>query len=231
MKHTTCALALASAMTAGGPGIWAQCHADLNGNQSIDNDDLLILLADYGQSCEEAAWDDPVISEIHYNPSTQQGSDSDFEFVELMNPYPFAIGVGGWSLGDGIDATIPAGTIIEPHGFLLTANDTATYRAILGPFVGLVPWMGTSSLHHSGETIRLIRPSGPLAPTATPEDGPTKPTVPEGHSNGREPAMTTHFPNLGLAPTPWVALRAQTTAAGRTEPATQISRVSPLMHT
>ena len=116
MKHTTCALALATAMTAGGPWIWAQCHADLNGNQTIDNDDLLILLADYGQSCEVAAWDDPVISEIHYNPSTQQGSDSDFEFVELMNPYPFAIGVGGWSLGDGIDATIPAGTIIEPHG-------------------------------------------------------------------------------------------------------------------
>ena len=64
---------------------------------------VYLLLADYGQSCEVAAWDDPVISEIHYNPSTQQGSDSDFEFVELMNPHPFAIDVGGWSLGDGID--------------------------------------------------------------------------------------------------------------------------------
>ena len=52
--------------------IRAQCHADLNGNQLIDNDDLMILLADYGSSCEFAAWDDPVISEIHYNPSTQQ---------------------------------------------------------------------------------------------------------------------------------------------------------------
>ena len=234
MKHTTCALALASAMTAGGPWIWAQCHADLNGNQTIDNDDLLLLLADYGQSCEVAAWDDPVISEIHYNPSTQQGADSDFEFVELMNPHPFAIDVGGWSLGDGIDATIPAGTTIEAHGFLLTANDTATYRAILGPFVGLVPWMGTSSLHNSGETIRLIRPNGTLADIVTYSDTggwTNEADGAGGHSNGKEPAMTTHFPNLGLAPTPWVALRAQTTAAGRTEPATQISRVSPLMHT
>ena len=65
MKNTTCALTLFLTMTAGGPWIWAQCHADLNGNQTIDNDDLLILLADYGQSCEVAAWDDPVISEIH----------------------------------------------------------------------------------------------------------------------------------------------------------------------
>ena len=131
MKHTTCALALTLAMTAGAPWGWAQCHADLNGNQTIDNDDLLLLLADYGQTCEVAAWDDPVISEIHYNPSTQQGSDSDFEFVELMNPHPFAIDVGGWSLGDGIDATIPAGTTIEAHGFLLTANDTATYALLV----------------------------------------------------------------------------------------------------
>lgn len=170
MKHKTFALALMLAMTTSGLGIWAQCHADLNGNQTIDNDDLLILLADYGQSCELAAWDDPVISEIHYNPSTQQGSDSDFEFVELMNPHPFAIDVGGWSLGDGIDATIPAGTTIESHGFLLTANDTATYRMILGPFVELVPWMGTSSLHNSGETIRLIRPDGTQADMVTYSD-------------------------------------------------------------
>ena len=54
----------------------AKCGADLNGNAIIDNDDLLILLADYGTSCDEATWDDPVISEIHYNPSTQQGADN-----------------------------------------------------------------------------------------------------------------------------------------------------------
>ena len=50
---------------------FGQCEADLNGNAIIDNDDLLILLADYESTCAEAAWDDPVISEIHYNPSTQ----------------------------------------------------------------------------------------------------------------------------------------------------------------
>lgn len=149
---------------------WGQCGADLNGNATIDNDDLLILLADFGTSCDEAAWDDPVISEIHYNPSTQQGADSEFEFVELMNPHPFAIDLSGWALADGIDATIPNGTVVEAGGFLLTVNDTATYQALLGPFVTLIPWSGTSSLHNSGETLRLLRPDGTEADVVTYSD-------------------------------------------------------------
>lgn len=149
---------------------WGQCGADLNGNATIDNDDLLILLADYGASCDEAAWDDPIISEIHYNPSTQQGADSEFEFVELMNPHPFAIDLSGWALADGIDSAIPPGTVVEAGGFLLTVNDTATYRAMLGPFVTLIPWSGTSSLHNSGETLRLLRPDGTEADVVTYSD-------------------------------------------------------------
>jgi hypothetical protein len=149
---------------------WGQCNADLNGNATIDNDDLLILLADFGTSCDEAAWDDPVISEIHYNPSTQQGADSEFEFVELMNPHPFAIDLSGWALADGVDAAIPPGTVVEAGGFLLTVNDTATYQALLGPFVTLIPWSGTSSLHNSGETLRLLRPDGTEADVVTYSD-------------------------------------------------------------
>lgn len=148
----------------------AQCHADLNGNQLIDNDDLMILLADYGSSCESAAWDDPVISEIHYNPSTQQGADHEYEFVELMNPHPFAINLGGWVLADGIEASIPHGTMLPAGGFLLTASDTAVYRNLLGPFVNMVPWSATSSLHNSGETIRLLRPDGSVGDLVTYSD-------------------------------------------------------------
>ena len=141
----------------------AQCESDLNGNDIIDNDDLMILLADYGTTCAESAWNDPVLSEIHYNPSTQQGTDSEYEFIELMNPHPFAIDIGGWTLADGVDATIPEGTILPAGGFLLTVNDTATYRNLLGPFVQLVPWSSTSSLHNSGETLRVLRPNGTQA--------------------------------------------------------------------
>ena len=37
--------------------VHGQCHADLNGNHMVDNHDLLILLADYGQTCEDADGD------------------------------------------------------------------------------------------------------------------------------------------------------------------------------
>ena len=151
-----------------------------------------------------------------------------------MNPHPFAIDLGGWSLGDGIDATIPAGTTIEPHGFLLTANDTATYRAILGPFVGLVPWMGHLQLAQQRRNHPLDpsrRNTGDIV-TYSDTGGWTNEADGAGGSlEWKGAGLTMPFPNPGLAPTPWAAPRAQTTAAGRTEPGTQISRVSPLMHT
>lgn len=148
----------------------AQCQADLNGNQLIDNDDLMILLADYGSSCEFASWDDPIISEIHYNPSTQQGTDYEYEFIELMNPHPFAINLSGWVIADGIDVSFPHGTMLPAGGFMLTVSDTAIYRNLLGPFVPMVPWSGASSLHNSGETIRLLRPDGTLGDIVTYSD-------------------------------------------------------------
>ena len=88
----------------------SQCLSDLNGNQTVDNDDLLILLAQYGVHCSDIPWLDPVISEIHYNPSTRQGDDSAYEFIELMNPHGVDLNLSGWSLADGVDTTFPPGT-------------------------------------------------------------------------------------------------------------------------
>ncbi|MGB2470151.1 MAG: hypothetical protein ACPIA5_04805, partial [Flavobacteriales bacterium] len=85
MTHHDIRLALATLSLLSLADVHGQCHADLNGNHMVDNHDLLILLADYGETCEEAGWHDPILSEIHYNPSTQQGTDSDHEFLELTN--------------------------------------------------------------------------------------------------------------------------------------------------
>ena len=141
----------------------AQCEGDLNGNLTVDNDDLMMLLSQYGMDCDENLWLDPIISEIHYNPSSQQGNDSGYEFVELMNPHPFAINLSGWSLADGVSCNFPEGTVIPAMGFLLTANDTAVYRNLLGEFAPLLPWTASSSLHNSGETLRVVRPDGSVA--------------------------------------------------------------------
>ena len=59
---------------------------------------------------------------------------------------------------------LPAG------GFMLTVSDTAVYRDLLGLFSPMVPWSGTSSLHNSGETIRLLRPDGTLGDIVTYSD-------------------------------------------------------------
>lgn len=168
------------------PSPRAQCVADLNLNALVDYDDLLILLANYGQSCETGIWHDPIISEIHYNPSTQQGADSEHEFVELMNPYPFDIHVGGWQLGDGIACTFSEDTWIEAEGFLVTANDTAVLAFLLPEFVPLLPWTLSSGLHNSGESLRLIRPNGTEADHVIYSDAGAWPQDPDGAGESLE---------------------------------------------
>ena len=212
----------------------AQCQSDLNGNLLIDNDDLMILLADYGSTCEFAAWDDPVISEIHYNPSTQQGNDNQFEFVELMNPHPFAINLSGWVLADGIDASFPHGTMLPPGGFMLTVADTAVYRTMLGPFVSMVPWEATSSLHNKGKPFGCfvqMAHSETLSPTATPMAGPVKPMAWGLRWNGKEAIGTTANPKHGLVRTPWADHLEATTAHGPTDSMRSDLLNSSLTHT
>ena len=76
------------------PQLWGQnCSHDINNNGLIDNFDLLNLLANYGNYCDEIS---PVlITEIHYNPSSEQGLDSEWEFIELFNPNNEAIDLSG----------------------------------------------------------------------------------------------------------------------------------------
>ena len=63
-----------------------------------------------------------VISEIMYNPIT---GDEDDEYIELHNRGASPVDLGGWRLVDGVDYTIPAGTIIANNGYLVIARDVA----------------------------------------------------------------------------------------------------------
>ncbi|MBT3631747.1 MAG: lamin tail domain-containing protein, partial [Candidatus Marinimicrobia bacterium] len=51
-----------------------------------------------------------VINEIHYNPSSFQGSDNDFEFIELFNPGTEDVDMSGYSFGDGVEHIFSEGT-------------------------------------------------------------------------------------------------------------------------
>jgi len=55
-----------------------------------------MILASYGLTCEGMPVYDPKISEIHYNPSTEQGTDLEWEFVEIYNPHEFGLNLSGW---------------------------------------------------------------------------------------------------------------------------------------
>ena len=98
------------------------CPHDLNGNGTVDGGDLLELLTAFGQRCDGGTDMSPVISEIHYNPSSDQGSDSEQEFVEIYNPHPISIDVGSWQLVDGITAEITEGTILASKRYLIFSS-------------------------------------------------------------------------------------------------------------
>jgi len=168
----------------------------------VDNHDLLILLADYGATCEEAVWHDPILSEIHYNPSTQQGTDSDHEFLELTNPHPFDLHLGGWSIADGIDCAFPPDTWVEAGGHLVVANNPDTLGALVPDFTPVLGWSGASGLHNSGETLRLVRPDGSVAQTVAYSDTNGWPEDPDGGGASLE---WLGIPHNNALPTSWVA--------------------------
>lgn len=202
MTHPDCRLAFAALSLLCLADVHGQCHADLNGNNMVDNHDLLILLADYGQTCKDAGWHDPILSEIHYNPSTQQGSDSDHEFLELTNPHPFDLHVGGWAIADGIDCAFPPDTWIEAGGHLILANNPDTLNALVPDFTPVLSWSGASGLHNSGETLRLVRPDGSVAQTVIYSD---TNGWPEDADGGGASLEWLGAPHNNAMPTSWVA--------------------------
>jgi len=99
---------------------------------------------------------DVVINEIMREPI---GGDDEDEYVELLNRSAAPVDVGLWSLRDGIQYTIPLGTVIPANGHLVVAKNaprmltnypTLTGANTLGDFEG--------TLANRGERIALAFP-------------------------------------------------------------------------
>lgn len=99
-----------------------------------------------------------VIHEIHYNPCSEQGSDNDFEFVELYNADTDSVELNGWLLTGAFELELPD-LSLAPGEFIITANQPDSYAdapcAVLG-------W-DSGSINNQGETIVLLNALGETA--------------------------------------------------------------------
>jgi len=96
------------------------------------------------------------ITEIHFNPSSEQGSDDSYEFLELTNLGTEAISLDGWQFVDGIEHTFPAGTRLAPGDCLLLAKNADIYVDVP---CEVQEW-SDGKLANNGERLALVNASG-----------------------------------------------------------------------
>ena len=141
------------------PPVDDSCRSDFDGDGVVGMADLLLMLADFGAHCEvdppeTLSWPDVRFTELHYNPASQQGSDSNYEFLELTNADSVAVNLAGWSLSEGLDFTFPEDSWLQPGDFVVVTTAPTTYAGLGYP---VFDW-GTGGLNNSGELLALRAP-------------------------------------------------------------------------
>ena len=124
-----------------------------------------------------------VINEIHYNPATAQGSDADFEFIELANTADEAIRLAGVQFDEGI-LYVFGQTDIPANGFLVVAKNALSYP-------GSLQWT-SGNLVNSGEQITLTDQIGATIDRVAYDDALPWPTA----ANGDGPSLELKAPGL-----------------------------------
>jgi len=127
-----------------------------------------------------------VISEIMYNPNDNlQGSDTNYEYVELANVGIDTVDISGWQFIYGFDYTFPAGSKIPPGEYLVVARDPASIGLfygitnIVGPFAG-------GALSNSGEMVILADANGVPVDTVDYDDWEPWPIDGDGYGTSIE---------------------------------------------
>lgn len=136
---------------------------------------------------------DIVINEIMYDPPSDEPTG---EFVELYNRGTAAADVSGWQFVEGVDFTIPDGTVIPSDDYLVVAADANWARASYGD----IPIVGDfdGRLSNKGEMIRLVDQWGNLVDEVDYLSGGNWPD--EAHGGGssmelRNPLMDNSLPS------------------------------------
>lgn len=117
------------------------------------------------------------ITEIHYNPSTNQGSDTDYEFIELYNSSGSSVDLTNYYFS-GISCTFTSGTSLAAGAYLIAARESDNYS-------GSVEW-SSGVLTNGGETLTLYDGSGNIIDQVAYDDASPWPTPPDGDGSSLE---------------------------------------------
>lgn len=146
------------------------------------------------------AADHVVINEVYYfvcTPADKCGNNPQNEWIELYNQSSNSLDLSGWTLTDNSSSdSIPSGTSISPHGFLIVTPEVHTFdiwssvplneRVILGGNIG-------NGLKDDGDRLILKDNSSSMVDAMsygndTSELNPAAIGVIRGHSLERKPA-------------------------------------------
>ena len=111
------------------------------------------VLAIHGLNQDAADNDFLIIPELKLTTTPKPGED----WLELYNRGTDSVDLTGWKLAEAVDYNFPAGTTIDPGGYLVVARDAETLAGrypeidILGNFSG--------RLSNRGERVQLLDPN------------------------------------------------------------------------
>lgn len=124
--------------------------------------------------------DSLVINEINYNSAS--GFDPG-DWVEFYNPHGYDLDISGWVFKDEDDLhiyTFAQGTVIEPFGYIVLANDMVAFHNLFPEVDNFVGPMGYG-LSGSGELLRLYDETATLIDTVHYDDNFPWPDEPDGN--------------------------------------------------
>lgn len=103
-----------------------------------------------------SAQGDVKINEIMYNPSTEQGSDANMEWIELYNNDTEAINISGWTIDDNPISEI----VMEPGDYAVLARNKTAFDAYYGALPCPVIDVTLVLKNDPGDTIVLGNSTG-----------------------------------------------------------------------
>ena len=123
-----------------------------------------------------------MINEIMYHPP---GGSNALQFIELFNRSDSAVELSNWAFTKGIKFTFPAGSRIEPKGFLVLCRDRNAFLSHygqVGPLLG--PFTGRFS--HKRERVELTDARGEVIDSIQYSDSDGWPKGADGYSSSLE---------------------------------------------